>query len=389
MIALQSESLHSRAVQGYFPQSPVFDVSALSIFPDSVEMLHVKPVSPKPNVSRPRAHLTSRGKANGLAVQVSSVAQQLGNTITGWLLSELTVKSARNNVPSKTYTLKKVDGDVLAEYTTPKAGFLPPKQQSSPGHLGIPVGRERPASPNEMTVVAEEVDEEDITTAVELPRVPPPARTGPPPLPSEPTFPTVIRKPPPSQSKGSLPTAPKQLLPPRQPTPSKSTQRKPAHILIDPPPSPKDELEHLPTLSFSPLSIPYLSALDSPSTTAYSVPQAPLISSTSFDDDPPYLSHRPKFHRTSSTPIDNNAGFTFDFPAVVSEKDIPRHRSRRPRGRLNNERTGSSQCMQDFVEEYVQMRRRQLRRTGRDQRFPVAGQLMCITNVGSVYTFKI
>jgi hypothetical protein len=43
--------------------------------------------------------------------------------------------------------------------------------------------------------------------------------------------------------------------------------------------------------------------------------------------------------------------------------------------------------MRSFVEEYVRMRRRNMSALGREARFPVAGQMMCIMDGGSVYAY--
>jgi hypothetical protein len=334
-------------------------------------MLHVKPVPPTPSVSRGRTHVPSKGKGGGLAIQISSVASQLGNTITGWLLSELNAKSATN--ASRLYTLRKRD---LADFGEPKAVFFTPKTEAmSPAALSIPSG---PTTP-EVTETAEEELEQDITT-VEMPRIPPPARTSPP-LHSVPNS----RKPP--HFTASLPIAPKQLLPPR-PTPQKS-QRKPTPIPLVP------QTRHIDPLPMPlPNSIPYVSALDSPpiSPETELPPSTPIVpSSPRFEhtinviadrlDNVPKFQRRPRLHRTFSSHADKS-GFSFDFPPPVPEKERRRH-SRRQKDSGKTD-TGS-QCMQDFVTEYVEMRNELKRRMGRDQRFPVAGQLMCVTDFGSVY----
>jgi hypothetical protein len=43
--------------------------------------------------------------------------------------------------------------------------------------------------------------------------------------------------------------------------------------------------------------------------------------------------------------------------------------------------------MIEFIEEYVEMRKKSVKNMGREQRFPVAGQLMCRMDVGSVYEY--
>jgi len=46
--------------------------------------------------------------------------------------------------------------------------------------------------------------------------------------------------------------------------------------------------------------------------------------------------------------------------------------------------------MQNFMDEYVEMRRGILKKMKREQRFPVAGQLMnAMSDVGSVYAFSM
>ena len=355
-------------------------------------MLHVKPLPPTPSVSRPRPSFTSRGKASGLAVQVSRVTQHLGNTITGWLLSEVTAKSAQqSNGPStaKRSSFKKADKNVSG-YAHPKTVIFTPEQQQNspptPGYLGIPLGRKRPTTPEDMIVVEEIEEDEDVTITVELPRIPP---TSSQPLASIPIF-SVTPKPR-TQFTESLPIAPKQLLPPLQSPASKSiTQRKPTPINSVPPPCSSDEIEHLPTPPFSDLAIPYSLALDSPPTMEYSALSASIISSSPrFDTSnppPPRQSYRPRFQRTHSSTVEN-MGFIFDFHPVVPDKNYPPlPRLRRPREQ--HKRAGTSQCMQDFIEEYVDMRRRRSRRMRRDQKFPVAGQLMCLTDVGSVYAYS-
>jgi len=366
--------------------------SAFTLLPTScstMEMLHAKPVPPTPSVSRQRPYFTSRGKASGLAVHVSSVAAHLGNTITGWLLSELTAKSAQENLnTTKPYMVKKADGSVMG---APKALFFTPKVHSgqvSPSHLGIPIGKRRPATPNpQMTIVTEEEieEDEDITTTVELPRVPPPARTSPPPPASEvPSELPIPRKRPP-QFPESLPIAPKQLLPPIL---IKSTsQRKPTPIMIPQPPSPNDELDHLPSLP-SADKIPYSSVLDSEASLEFSAPPAPIVPSSPRFDSVPFKSQRPKFKRTLSSTSGSN-DFKFDFaPNPPENDDFRRSRPHRKPRDHGNRKTGASQCMQDFVKEYVEMRRRTTRQMGRNQRFPVAGQLMHMTDVGSVHALS-
>jgi hypothetical protein len=366
--------------------------SAFALLPTScstMEMLHVKPVPPTPSVSRQRPYFTNKGKASGLAVHVSSVAAHLGNTITGWLLSELTAKSAQENLNStKPFTIKKADGSVTG---TPKAVFFTPKVHSgpvSPSHLGIPIGKRRPPTPNpQMTVVTEEEieEDEDITTTVELPRVPPPARTSPPLPTSEAPNDLSIPRKRPAQFHDSLPIAPKQLLPPI-PTKSKG-QRKPTPIVILRPPSPNDELDHLPSLP-SADKIPYSSVLDSEAHMEFSAPPAPIVPSSPRFDSVPFKPQRPKFRRTlSSTPGSND--FKFDFaPSPPQTDDFRRSRPQRKTREQGNRKAGTSECMQDFVNEYVEMRRRTARRMGRNQRFPVAGQLMHMTDVGSVYALS-
>jgi len=371
-------------------------VSAFTLLPSScstTDMLHVKPVPPTPSVSRQRPYFTSRGKASGLAVHVSSVATHLGNTITGWLLSELTAKSAQENLNSaKPYTAKKADGSVMG---APKAVFFTPKAHSgplsplSPGHLGIPIGKKRPASPSpQMTVVTEEEIEEDediTTTTIELPRVPPPARTSPPPAISEVPNDLSIPRKRPAQFNEPLPIAPKQLLPPMA---LKSTShRKPPPVVILPPPSPNDELDHLPSLP-STDQFPYLSALDPEPSLEFSAPLTPIVPSSPCFDSVPFKPQRPKFRRTfSSTPDAND--FKFDFaPIIPAKDDLRRSRPQRRPREHGNRRAGTSECMQAFVKEYVEMRRRAARRMGRNQRFPVAGQMMHMTDAGSVYALS-
>jgi hypothetical protein len=350
-------------------------------------MLQVKPVPPTPSVTRPRAHFSSKGRASGLAVHVSSVAAQLGNTITGWLLSELTPKSAQQNSnPSSIYSLKKSDGSPFAEYGEAKAVFYTPKVDSgppSPGYLGIPLGRKRAASPDmEPTITEEEEDEADVMVGVEMPRLPPPARTSPPPvhaLPGPKKSPTQFRE--------SLPIAPKQLLPPISSTPMKksASQRKPTPIQIIPP-KPTDQVDHLAALP-NPLSnfpIAYSSALDSPPAIEFTAPPTPIVPSASrFDnkETPRQYPRRPKLQRTYSS-SETKQGFTFDFPPTVPEKDLPKQRlQRKPR----DTRRSGSECLMGFIEEYVEMRKSSVKNMKREMKFPVAGQLMCMTDAGSVY----
>ena len=272
-----------------------------------------------------------------------------------------------------------------------KAMFFTPKAHSgsvSPSHLGIPIGKKRPATPNpQMTIVIEEdiEEDEDITTTIELPRVPTPARTPPPPPVSEVPNDLSIAQKRPAPFHASLPIAPKQLLPP---IPTKcTTQRKPTPIVIPQPPSPNDKLDHLPSLPLTD-KILYPSVLDSEASLEFSVPPAPIVPSSRRFDSVPFRPQRPKFRRTlSSNPGSND--FKFDFTPTAPEKDAFRRSRplRRPREH-GNRRTGTSECMQDFVKEYVEMRRRTTRRMGRNQRFPVAGQLMHITDAGSVYALS-
>jgi hypothetical protein len=351
-------------------------------------MLQVKPVPPTPSITRPRPHFTTKGRASGLAVHVSSVAAQLGNTITGWLLSEFTAKSAQNNTSSNAYPLKKSDSIVSSEYGEPKAVFYTPKVESgppSPGYLGIPLGRKRAGNPDLETTSTEGENEEEDITEVEMPRLPPPARTSPPPLHSLPTS----RKSP-TQFRESLPIAPKQLLPPISSNPMKKsvTQRKPTPIHIIPPPKSSDQVNQLPSLPIpdSNFSIPYSSALDSPPAIEYAAPPTPIVPSASrFDNEetPRQYPRRPKLQRTYSS-SETKEGFTFDFPPAVPEKDFPRQRAQR---KSRDARRGGRECMMDFIEEYVEMRKKSVQNMAREQRFPVAGQLMCRMDVGSVYEY--
>jgi hypothetical protein len=233
-----------------------------------------------------------------------------------------------------------------------------------------------------MTVVTEEEieEDEDITTTVELPRVPPPARTSPPLPASEVPNDLSIPRKRPAQFHDSLPIAPKQLLP-SIPTKSKS-QRKPTPIVILQPPSPNDELDHLPSLP-SADDIPYSSALDSEA----HVPPAPIVPSSPRFDSVPFNPQRPKFRRTLSS-IPGSNDFKFDFAPCPAQRDDFRSRPQRKTRDHGNRKAGASECMQDFVNEYVEMRRRTARRMGRNQRFPVAGQLMHMTDVGSVYALS-
>src|SRR6202035_4244190 len=150
------------------------------------DMLHVKPVPPAPAMQRQKPHFAGKGKSSGLAVHVSTVAAQLGSTITGWLLSELTAKSAQSNLNSRTYDLKKTDSSAAMEFGEPKAVFYTPKLATgppSPGFLGIPLGPTRPpSSPKEESTSEDDVENDDeAATSIDMPRMPPPARTSPPP----------------------------------------------------------------------------------------------------------------------------------------------------------------------------------------------------------------
>jgi len=341
-------------------------------------MLHVKPVPPTPSVTRGRRHFSHKARATGLAVHVSTVAAQLGNTITGWLLSELTAKSAQENLNSQsTYTLKKSNGESLVS-SGPKALFYTPKESApaSPGQLTIPLGRKLEVKEEEK----EEDKDEEIITTVELPRPPPPARTSPPPVHIT-SFPP--RKSPPAEFTESLPIAPKQLLLPLEPTPKKSvSQRKPTPIHIVKPPSPNDELDILPKLSLPFSDLSYSSALDSPPSQPIVTPPTPLVPASSHFEKP---AQRPRFSRTPSTSLVTRDGFEFDFAPPVPEKDSHVSRSRnhkRPR------RGATLECMQEMMLEYVEMRRNAVAHMARNQRFPVAGQLMCATDCGSVYSFR-
>jgi hypothetical protein len=78
----------------------------------------------------------------------------------------------------------------------------------------------------------------------------------------------------------------------------------------------------------------------------------------------------------------NKDGFEFDFAPPVREKDQPS----RPRHHKRQRRVGATlECMQEMILEYVEMRRNMVAHMARSQRFPVAGQLMCVTDYGSVY----
>src|SRR5579859_577544 len=215
-----------------------------------------------------------------------------------------------------------------------------------------------------------------------MPRPPPPARTSPP-LVQGPLLAPRSRTAPLTES---LPIAPKQLLSPITPNtpnllPMKSSKRKPTPIHILPPPNPDDETSSLP-IPIAHTSIPYVSALDSPpSMPDGNYPSAPVVpSSPRFDNDLTRHSHRPKLQRTQSSHADT--GFTFDFAPNVPEKE---QRQQRPRSRARESAT-KTECMNDFVSEYVQMRRSNARKMPRNQRFPVAGQSMHMTGLGSVYT---
>ena len=351
-------------------------------------MVHVTPVPHAPSIPRQKPQYSGgKGKGSGLAVHVSTVAAQLGSTITGWLVSELTAKSAQSNMNSRSCDARKSVGPAKGE---PKAVFYTPQLTTgppSPEHLGIPLGPTRSSfsSPNEEVPSEEEVETVDDSCAnIEMPRIPPPVRTSPPP--PEHNFPAPRKSP--TLFTESLPIAPKQLLPPIQSAPVKSvSQRKPTPIQIIPAPDPKDEPNHLPTLPmpYSNFPIPYVSALDSPPSSV-TVPPAPLVpSSPRFSDggDKPQYSPRPSIQRSLSSA--DKDGFAFDFPPVIPEKDIPRAPVHR-RPKVVGRRSHISECMQDFIDEYVEMRRKNVNRMARNQRFPVAGQLMSTTSLGSVYS---
>jgi hypothetical protein len=345
------------------------------------------------------------------------VASNFGNAITGWLLNEITAKATQpTHSTIKTYTLKKWNGEIVAEAPAqPKALFFTPKGPShgpaSPGYFTIPLGRKRPVSPD-VTVVVEELEDEldkvggsdEEPTIIDLPRPPPPARTSP------------STKQPPQQTPKkfieALPIAPKQLLPPLDPKPTKTLgKRKPTPIAYPEAPSPLAELSNLPS------SIQYTSVLDSPP--SQSAPTAPLVpSSPRFapEQPPPHkLTHR-RFHRTSSdrypqsdNPVSSHklsapGGFTFDFAPVVHEllphratkirkqqllpkEGLPPRDGHGQKEGLSKRQAGATECMRSFVEEYVRMRRRNMSALGREARFPVAGQMMCVTDGGSVYAY--
>lgn len=345
-------------------------------------MLHVKPVPPTPSVSRSRAHFSSRAKAAGLAVHVSTVAAQLGNTITGWLLSELTAKSAQSNLhPSRTYTLKKPNGDILASSNGPQVVFYTPRESgpASPGQLAIPLGG-KPEIRDEDVKSDETHNHGGTITTVDMPRPPPPARTSPPAM----HVPSFQRKSPPTKFTECLPIAPKQLLPPLESVPMKSTsQRKPTPIHIVKPPTPDEEVEHLPTLPLPFSDLSYSSALDSTPYDFPAIPPAPLVPSSARFEHP---SQRPRLQRTPSSSTISKDGFTFDFSPVVPEKDIhPHHRHPRSSRRPPRRGAAALECMQEMVLEYVEMRRDVVSKMTRSERFPVAGQLMNVTDCGSVY----
>lgn len=364
-------------------------------FPD---MLHVKPVPPAPAMSRQKPQFSGKGKSNGLAVHVSTVAAQLGSTITGWLLSELTAKSAQSNLSPRSYDTNKSDGNTTLEFGEPKAVFYTPKPAAgppSPGFLGIPLGPVRSSSsnPKEEGISDDEVENDYPDTKFSMPRIPPPARTSPPP--PEHNFPAPRKTP--IHFTESLPIAPKQLLPPIQATPVKSvSQRKPTPVNIISAPDPNEELNTLPSLplAYSNFPIPYVSALDSPPSTMVSAPPAPLVPSSprfNSEENNNQFYRRPRLQRSTAS-LDKD-GFAFGFPPVIPEKDLPviseRDIPRAPahrRPRVPGRRTSTSECMQNFMNEYVEMRRQNVAQMGRSQRFPVVGQSMTATALGSIYT---
>src|SRR5579871_4721084 len=212
-------------------------------------MVHVTPVPHAPSIPRQKPQYSGgKGKGSGLAVHVSTVAAQLGSTITGWLVSELTTKSAQGNLnSSKTSTPKRGRGEVAASSTGPKAVFYTPKDSGppSPGHLTIPLGGKIELNEGEDVKSEDDQNNEEINATVDMPRPPPPARMSPPPVPVD-----SFHRNSPVQFTESLPIAPQQLLPPVHSVPMKSiSQRKPTPIHIVKPPTPKQEIDHLPKLS--------------------------------------------------------------------------------------------------------------------------------------------
>jgi hypothetical protein len=350
-------------------------------------MLHIKPVPPAPSVSRQRPHFTTKAKTSGLAGQVSNVASHLGNTITGWLLSELNAKASHDKLdshPDKNYVLKKTsDGTMDGEYAQPRAVFYTPDKEASVSsnvHLSIPSPKKRAPSPHPGVIPIEEEDEEgdDLPPLVKLPRRPPPARTSPPPIIREP--PSINKKPPPRFTE-PLPIAPKQLLASVEVFPHKpKSQRKPTPppSLIHPP-TPKDELPPAP-----------LSDLPIPNITITEKTFSPDSKTPTHSDAP---QKRPIFQRVISSPSVENSGFTFEFPPVAPPKENLAQRlriQRRPPKPTQSRRSAAEECMQNFMDEYVEMRRGVLKKMKREQRFPVAGQLMnAMSDVGSVYAFSL
>lgn len=274
-------------------------------------------------------------------------------------------------------------GEPKALFYTPVLPTGPP----SPGYLSVPLGPTRPSTstPKEEVASEEEVETvDDAYAKLSMPRLPPPARTSPPP--PEHNFPAPRKTP--LQFAESLPIAPKQLLPPIQAAPVKSvSQRKPTPIQVISAPDPNNELNLLPSLPvpYSNFPIPYVSALDSPPSSV-TVPPAPLVpSSPRFSDGGhnPQYPRRPRLQRSFSST--DKAAFAFEFPPVIPEKDIPRAPAHR-RPKIVGRRSHTSECMQDFIDEYVDMRRKNVTKMARNQRFPVAGQLMSTTSLGSVYS---
>ena len=91
---------------------------------------------------------------------MSSGKQDLGSTITGWLLSEFTAKSAQQSnghSTTESYSSKKADGNV-SEYGIQKLSLRRNNNKHHPRHrdmLEFLSEEKRPATPKDITVVEE------------------------------------------------------------------------------------------------------------------------------------------------------------------------------------------------------------------------------------------
>ena len=285
--------------------------------------------------------------------------------------------------------LQNSDEDLLSVERQPKLEPTPT------AHLAVPVSGPPSSSPEKRTVVekeAEDEEEKDITD-IDMPRPPSPLLASPP---SVTTFTPHPLKKYPLHFTEQLPIAPKQLLSPTSVKLSNPTsQRKPTPIHIISVPLHRNGIKSVSTQQLGESRVPTREVSDSrpsteyspPSTefTVFSAPTVPSLPPRFYNDNSHHLrrSHLP---RTISSKHVEDSEFVFDFPPTASQGDFSR-RSKRPRE--YGHRSRASECKQDFVKEYVERQRSNMKQMKREQRYPVVGQMMRVTDAGSVYAYSM